>query len=105
MKDLLAESPLTLLKMMESVTARMDEVERRFVSICHDDVTTRLAHFLLERAPVITIAKKDLASVLGTSRETISRKLTEFQKDRSIVVKGRNIEIVNKEALGEKISG
>jgi len=48
---------------------------------------------------VLPLSQADLANLVDTSRESVSRVLTEFDKDGIIKVIGKQIEIVNKKSL------
>jgi len=48
---------------------------------------------------ILEIKKKDLAALLGTTRETISRKLSQFQKKNYICMEGNIIKIVKYDEL------
>jgi CRP/FNR family transcriptional regulator len=47
----------------------------------------------------LPISQADLANLVDTSRESISRVLTEFDKDGIIKINGKEIEILNKKSL------
>jgi CRP-like cAMP-binding protein len=47
----------------------------------------------------IPLSQAELANLVDTSRESVSRVLSEFDKDGIIDVKGKQIEIVNKKSL------
>jgi len=47
----------------------------------------------------LPLSQSDLANLVDTSRESVSRVLTEFDKDGIISVKGKQIEILNKKSL------
>jgi CRP/FNR family transcriptional regulator len=47
----------------------------------------------------IPLTQAELANLVDTSRESVSRVLSEFDKDGIIDVKGKQIEIVNKKSL------
>ena len=47
----------------------------------------------------IPLTQAELANLVDTSRESVSRVLTEFDKDEIIKIKGKQIEIVNKKSL------
>ena len=47
----------------------------------------------------IPLSQAELANLVDTSRESVSRVLTEFDKDGVIKIKGKQIEIVNKKSL------
>ncbi|WP_279381323.1 Crp/Fnr family transcriptional regulator [Lysinibacillus fusiformis] len=48
---------------------------------------------------LLTLTKKDLASLLNTTRETLSRRLSVFQKEGYIEMTGKRIIIKNYDAL------
>jgi len=47
----------------------------------------------------LPLSQVDLANLIDTSRESVSRVLTEFDKDGIIKLNGKSIEIVNKKSL------
>lgn len=48
---------------------------------------------------ILPLSQADLANLVDTSRESVSRVLTEFDKDEIIKVNGKQIEILNKKSL------
>lgn len=48
---------------------------------------------------ILPLSQSDLANLVDTSRESVSRVLTEFDKDGLIKVNGKQIEILNKKSL------
>ena len=48
---------------------------------------------------IIPLSQAELANLVDTSRESVSRVLAEFDKDGIIKIKGKHIEIVNKKSL------
>ena len=81
------------------------EAENQIQALTVQDVEHRLANALLKMADDknfinLLISKKDLASHIGTSRETLSRKLTSFERKGWIKQEGqRKIKITNRDAL------
>lgn len=83
----------------------------RCVNHIQTQVTGRVAGMLLDFARnlygsnhfQLTLTRHDLADLLGTSRETISRILTDFVTEKLIEVNGKDITILNDERL-EKIN-
>ena len=72
------------LRMMQELSRRLDETEVRLASVVSRDVSARLADYLLSlpaRRGVdgltvhLPLAKKDIASLLGTTPESLSRQL------------------------------
>ncbi|GAA0600361.1 Crp/Fnr family transcriptional regulator [Virgibacillus siamensis] len=112
MQDLMREYPTIAVKILEQFSNRLDKTEKLVGQLSTKDVETRLAGYLLELADeksspgiVLPMSKKDLASYLGTTQETISRRLSSFQTDGWIEQKGhRNIKILDKDALFELLS-
>lgn len=47
----------------------------------------------------LPISQSELANLVDTSRESVSRVLTEFDKDGLIKIKGKQIVILNKKSL------
>ena len=48
---------------------------------------------------LLPLSQAEFANLVDTSRESVSRILTEFDKDKIIKVKGKYIEILNKKSL------
>lgn len=48
---------------------------------------------------LLPLSQVELANLVDTSRESVSRVLTEFDKDKIIKLKGKHIEILNKKSL------
>ena len=104
-KKLLSEIPSISLKLLEAMSKRLDETEDTVESIGTLDVEARIASKILELSNnmnqfKLPYAKKDMASLLGMSSETLSRKLREFEELGYIGLKGqREITILNKKEL------
>jgi len=107
MQSLMHEYPTIAIKILEQFSNRLDQTEKLVGELSAKDVEARIAGYLLELASeanvneiVLPISKKDLASYLGTTQETISRRLSNFQMNGWIEQKGhRNIKIIDKQAL------
>ena len=105
LKKLLAKTPTILFKIVEQLTTRIDAMETNLSEICHKEVGPRVASFLLknydESETTYLLPKKDMASLLGTTRESVSRKLSEFQRAGYIEVDNNMIRLVNVTALSQ----
>jgi CRP/FNR family transcriptional regulator len=47
----------------------------------------------------IPLTQEDLGNLVDSSRESVSRVLTEFEKDGIIKLSGKKVEIINKHSL------
>ncbi len=105
LKQLMAKYPIIALKILETVSRRLDKAESLIEDINLHSVEYRLANALLELAgdtSVINLSstKADFASSLGMTQETLSRKLSAFQEEGLIDMRGqRRIYIMNRAGL------
>lgn len=107
--DLIRQDPSLALNMLGVLSQRL----RRFSSLIEDlslkEVPGRLAAHLLylsERGKgsstlTLEISKTQLASLLGTIPETLSRILARMEKEKLIKSEGKKITILNRQALEE----
>ena len=92
-------------KVMDELSKRLEMAENLIKEISLNSVEERLARVLLdlsdgEKEIVLTMTKGNLASKLGMSQETLSRKLSFFQEEGLISLKGhKRIRIENREGL------
>lgn len=83
-RGFLTSYPTIALKMLETVSERLEQTERTLSSYTGEDAGARLAGYLLENADPATgeltlrMSKRNLASLLGTTPETLSRRLASF---------------------------
>ncbi|MGI6161738.1 MAG: Crp/Fnr family transcriptional regulator [Christensenellales bacterium] len=109
LKALMAKYPSIAFKVLDELSRRLEEAENRIEDISLSSVTKRVVGALLELSEakqdiVLPMTKGDLASQLGMTQETLSRKLAALQEEGLILLKGhRNIIIKDKAAL-EQIS-
>ena len=103
----LSKYPSISLKILKEFSHRLDRAEVQATSFATEDVEKRIALYLAEltdesRSMIVQLpmSRKDLASFLGTTPETISRKLTSFEESGWIVQQGqRDIHILDLDAL------
>lgn len=86
---LVGAHPSIALRMLQGVSNRLSQTETRLASVISGDVTSRLAEYLLslpgkhtEEGTVVQLpmAKKDIASLLDTTPESLSRQLRKLQQ-------------------------
>lgn len=109
LQSFLLKFPTISLEIMTEFSKRLGQAEQLVSRLTSQDVEKRTASYLAELAETqgrtnitLPMSKKDLASYLGTTPETISRKLAELQDLGWIAQTGqRKIRILNRQALKE----
>lgn len=87
-QELLLKYPSISLKVLTEFSSRLEQSEKQVTRFATEKVETRIAIFLAECVNnekesmeiVLPMNKKDMASYLGTTPETISRKLTSLEE-------------------------
>lgn len=104
---ILTERPAVALAMLQTVSQRLSAAEQMVSSLTGQSVEQRLVEHLLALAHdagsprfCLPSSKKDLASYLGTTAETLSRRLSALQTAGAIRLgPGRSVEICDKQVL------
>lgn len=104
---LLHENPAIAINMLGLLSMRLRKFAAQIENLALKEVPARLAGYLLylsdeqknEEMVELDIAKGQLASLLGTIPETLSRIFSKMTDDGLIEVKGKRIALVNKSAL------
>ena len=105
LKDLMMKHPGIAFKVMEELSKRLEKAEDLIENISLEGVEKRLATALIQMADekgkvILDMSKRDFASHLGMSQETLSRRLTIFQDEGFIELIGhRRINLLDIEAL------
>jgi CRP/FNR family transcriptional regulator len=108
LQEFLMKYPSISLKILEEFSSRLEKSEKQTTRVSTEKVETRLALFIAECIEkegssmefVLPMSKRDLASFLGTTPETISRKLTDFEAAGYIRQKPhRKIEVLDLDEL------
>lgn len=105
LKGLMVKYPTIALKVLEELSARLEKAENLIEHLGIHNVESRIIDILLDLANdkgeiTLKMSKGDLASHIGMSQETLSRKLSYFQDMGWIKLIGhRRIIILDKEAL------
>ncbi|AOZ92615.1 Crp/Fnr family transcriptional regulator [Paenibacillus crassostreae] len=114
--DLMMKSPQIAIKFLEKYTERIEMAEDMLEQLTLYDVEQRIIKILLkmlhdqkdhhteDNTLILPISKKDLAIMIGTSQETLSRKLSFFQEQGWIEMIGqRQITILDQASLQQFI--
>ena len=103
-EHLLLSKPRVALRFMEMIAERLKDVETRMETVAFKRVPTRIATFLLQLANEETnkikgVSHQDLADMVGTYRETVTRILNEFQANGHVELGRLSVSILDQEAL------
>lgn len=116
MKEIIMRKPEIGIKVLETVGERLSKVENLVQNLATNDVDSRMAYLLTDLAEKygnsieknisieLPLSREDMASFIGVTRETISRKLKKFEEEKLIKIIGtKNIIILDEEHLKEYI--
>ncbi len=97
------------IQFIKMLSNSLEEKERQLLSLAYDSVRKRTANTLVQLSNKyqkegfektrIRLTRDDLAAMTGTAKETVIRCLSEFKSDQLIEIKGREITILDAEAL------
>lgn len=107
MQELLLQYPGIGLHVLAELSRRLEVSEKQTATIATASINARLADYLVKQAELMNsdsyelpMSRRDLASYLGTTPETVSRRLGEFEEAAWIVQTGqRQIKILDLDAL------
>jgi CRP-like cAMP-binding protein len=106
---LLAKNPSLSLKLLADLSAKLRQFAVQIENLSLKEIPARLATYLLVLAEeqgrddhvTLSISKGQLASLMGTIPETLSRILAKLSSQEFIRVEGRKIVLMNAEGLRE----
>jgi len=107
-QDLLLKYPSIAMKVLAEFSKRLEQSQRQSARVATENVETRLAHYLIEVRGLesatsiieLPMTKKDLASYLGTTPETLSRKLSDLEAQGFIrLISNRKIKLLDSTSL------
>lgn len=111
LEQLVRTHPSIVLRMLEAVSRRLGDAESRLNALLSGDVSSRLADYLLSlrgsptdggTAVRLPLAKKDIASLIDTTPESLSRQLRRLRESGVVTGRGaRDLVIHDVDALLE----
>lgn len=109
LKVLMSKYPSIAFKVMDELSRRLESAKNRIEDISLHSVTKRVASALLNISKgkdefSLPMTKGDLASQLGMTQESLSRKLTNFQDEGLIKLQGQRKIIINDKNALEELS-
>ncbi len=107
--DLAKKDPMFVLKMLAVLSVRLKQLASMVENISLKDVPGRLAEYLLymnkeqnnNNIISLNISKSQLAAILGTISETLSRIFSKMSLEKILEVNGNNIRILDLQKLQE----
>ena len=114
-RRLMEEHPQVALGVSKLMGLRRQRIERRLKSLLFRSNRERLIHLLLELADKygrrtaegvelgIKLSHQDLASIIGSTRETVTVVLGELQTEGSLIIRRRQIVLTRMEHLAASI--
>jgi CRP/FNR family transcriptional regulator, global nitrogen regulator len=116
LERVIKSDPAFALKLFSSLSERLRQSDEVIESLLHREVSTRLATLLLNlgerfgedngvgRLIDVRLTHQDLANMIASTREAVSKVMSEFQRDGVVESRNRRIAIVNGDALAEYAS-
>ena len=105
-QKLMQTSPKLAVNMVNAFGQRITQLETQNTEVTTASVESRLANYLLETSAgldekrfTLPLKKKDIATYLGTTPETISRKLSKMSADNLLENKGLTVRILDPDGL------
>jgi CRP-like cAMP-binding protein len=115
--EVIKRRPELAMKLFSSFSERLRQSDEVIESLLHREVSARLATLLLNLAERfgegdesetilgVSLTHQELANMIASAREAVSKVMSEFQREGSIEVHNRRIVLVDKEAIAERASG
>ena len=117
LETVLKRQPEFAMKLFASLSERLRQSDEVIESLLHREVSTRLATLLLhlsdrfgeaEDSGVllnVRLTHQDLANMIASTREAVSKVMSELQREGFIEVQSHKVVIRNRQALSEYASG
>src|SRR5215207_6914644 len=111
--EVIKRRPEFAMKLFASFSERLRQSDEVIDSLLHREVSTRLATLLVNLVEPfgeengvgtrldVRLTHQDLANMIASTREAVSKVMSEFQREGTIKVENRRIVIQDKEALVE----
>ena len=111
---LIKRQPELALSLFSAFSERLRQSDELIVTLLHREVLSRLAAMLLnlgerygrrEQTEVtieLRLTHMELANMIASTREAVSKAMTELQRERVIEVRNRRIVILDRRALAER---
>ncbi|WP_295179756.1 response regulator [uncultured Christiangramia sp.] len=106
-QKILAGNPMITMQLVEVLNNNLSEIKNQLMDMAYGSVRKKTANTILlfaeriEKHPLksIRISRADLAGVAGMAPESLIRTLSEFKREGLIEIEGRNIKLLDSQAL------
>lgn len=107
--DLVWKQPALFESFLHLLSLNLQQAEEKITAMAYKPVRGRLADALVvlsekfntnhDQTQSLLLTRSDLASFVGTAKETVNRLLSEFRKDKLVRTEGTRIHILNRNGL------
>ena len=113
LERVIKSDPEFALRLFSSLSERLRQSDEVIESLLHREVSTRLATLLVNLAERfgeddlidVRLTHQDLANMIASTREAVSKVMSELQRDGVIETRNRRIAILDRGALYKRASG
>jgi CRP/FNR family transcriptional regulator, global nitrogen regulator len=112
LERVIRSDPAFALRLFSSLSERLRQSDEVIESLLHREVSTRLATLLLNLGERfgeddfidVRLTHQDLANMIASTREAVSKVMSELQRDGVIETRNRRIAILDRGALSKRAS-
>ncbi|MFL6058510.1 MAG: Crp/Fnr family transcriptional regulator, partial [Rubrobacteraceae bacterium] len=113
LERVIKSDPEFALRLFSSLSERLRQSDEVIESLLHREVSTRLATLLVnlgdrfgeEDLIDVRLTHQDLANMIASTREAVSKVMSELQRDGVIETRNRRVAILDRDALSKRASG
>jgi CRP-like cAMP-binding protein len=113
LERVIKSDPEFALRLFSSLSERLRQSDEVIESLLHREVSTRLATLLVNLGDRfgeddlidVRLTHQDLANMIASTREAVSKVMSELQRDGVIETRNRKIAILDRGALSKRASG
>ena len=115
LERVIKSDPEFALRLFSSLSERLRQSDEVIESLLHREVSTRLATLLMNLSDRfgeedstligVRLTHQDLANMIASTREAVSKVMSEFQREGVIETRSRRIAILDRGALSKQAAG
>jgi CRP-like cAMP-binding protein len=115
LERVIKSDPEFALRLFSSLSERLRQSDEVIESLLHREVSTRLATLLMNLSDRfgeedgtligVRLTHQDLANMIASTREAVSKVMSEFQREGVIETRSRRIAVLDRGALSKRAAG